>query len=106
MSTGRYTCGGHFGSLGFEEIDAQTYAEWGVDFLSMLLPSVHLLLSQNSCPPSEYDNCYNEGQSGTPQISHDRYAKMSNALLATGRPIVYAMCNWGEDGPWNFASVR
>ena len=30
----RYTCGGRFGSLGFEEIDAKTYAEWGVDYLS------------------------------------------------------------------------
>ena len=32
--TSRYTCGGRFGSLGFEEIDAKTYAEWGVDYLS------------------------------------------------------------------------
>lgn len=31
---GMYTCGGRFGSLDFEEIDAQTYAEWGVDYLS------------------------------------------------------------------------
>lgn len=30
---------------------------------------------------------------------------MSVALNATGRPILYSMCNWGEDGPWNFASV-
>lgn len=31
---------------------------------------------------------------------------MSLALNATGRPILYSMCNWGEDGPWNFAPVR
>ena len=30
---------------------------------------------------------------------------MSMALNATGRPILYSMCNWGEDGPWNFAVV-
>ena len=30
---------------------------------------------------------------------------MSKALNATGRPILYSMCNWGEDGPWNFAPV-
>ncbi|PSR71320.1 hypothetical protein PHLCEN_2v12834 [Hermanssonia centrifuga] len=80
------TCGGRFGSLGFEQIDAQTYADWGVDYL-------------------KYDNCYNEGLSGTPQISHERYANMSRALNATGRPILYSMCNWGEDGPWNFAQT-
>ena len=86
-SLDRYTCGGKFGSLGFEEIDAKTYASWGVDYL-------------------KYDNCYNEGRAGTPAKSFERYYKMSLALLATGRPIVYSMCNWGEDGPWNFAVVR
>ena len=31
---GNYTCGGYVGSLGHEEVDAQTFADWGVDFLS------------------------------------------------------------------------
>ncbi|KAF8583619.1 glycoside hydrolase family 27 protein [Ramaria rubella] len=83
---GRFTCGGRFGSLDFEEIDAKTYASWGVDYL-------------------KYDNCYNEGRAGTPHISFERYNNMSQALNATGRPILYSMCNWGEDGPWNFAST-
>lgn len=69
------------GSLGYETIDAQTFASWGVDYL-------------------KYDNCYNEGKSGTPQISYNRYNVMSKALNATGRPIFYSLCNWGEDGPW------
>ncbi|KAL1952162.1 hypothetical protein VTO73DRAFT_1311 [Trametes versicolor] len=83
-SAGTYTCGGRFGSLDHEEIDAQTYASWGVDYL-------------------KYDNCFNEGRAGTPKISYDRFNNMSRALNATGRPILYSMCNWGEDGPWNFA---
>ena len=83
----RYTCGGKFGSLDHEVIDAKTYASWGVDYL-------------------KYDNCYNEGRAGTPQISYQRFNNMSQALNATGRPILYSMCNWGEDGPWNFAVVR
>jgi len=85
-SAGRSTCGGRFGSLGYEDIDAKTYAEWAIDYL-------------------KYDNCGNEGQSGTPLVSFDRYAKMSRALNATGRPILYSMCNWGEDQPWNFATT-
>jgi alpha-galactosidase len=28
---------------------------------------------------------------------------MSKALNATKRPILYSLCNWGEDGPWNWA---
>jgi len=83
---GEYTCGGRYGSLDYEEIDAQTYASWDVDYL-------------------KYDNCYNNGRSGVPLISFDRYANMSRALNATGRPILYSMCNWGEDSPWNWATT-
>ncbi|KAL3425744.1 glycoside hydrolase family 27 protein [Phlyctema vagabunda] len=83
---GKYTCGGYAGSLGYETIDAQTFADWGVDYL-------------------KYDNCYNEGQAGNQLISRNRYKVMSDALNATGRPILYSLCNWGEDSPWNFAST-
>jgi hypothetical protein len=34
-----------------------------------------------------------------------RYATMGNALNATGRPILYSLCNWGEDYPWNWGST-
>ncbi|KAG9002358.1 hypothetical protein FRB94_003974 [Tulasnella sp. JGI-2019a] len=78
---GTRTCANRFGSLGYEEIDAKQYAEWEIDYL-------------------KYDNCYNEGLSGTPTISRNRYLAMSEALNKTGRPILYSM--W-EDGPWNWA---
>ena len=74
---GNYTCGGYVGSIGHEEVDAQTFADWGVDFL-------------------KYDNCYNAGQSGTKKLSYDRYNGMSIALNKMGRSIHYNMCNWGE----------
>lgn len=83
-SAGTKTCAGQFGSLGYEEIDAKTYAEWGIDYL-------------------KYDNCYNEGQAGYDLVSYNRYAKMSRALSDTGRPILYSLCNWGEDHTWNWA---
>lgn len=83
-SAGRWTCAGYEGSLGHEEIDAQSLAEWEVDYF-------------------KYDNCFNDGQYGTPLISYNRYQKMSEALLNTGRDIVYSMCNWGEDSPWDWA---
>ncbi|KAK9365069.1 glycoside hydrolase superfamily [Lipomyces kononenkoae] len=81
---GSYTCGKYAGSLGYEEKDAKTFASWNVDYL-------------------KYDNCFNEGLSGTPKITAERYRVMKNALKATGRPILYSMCNWGEDLPWNWA---
>ena len=53
----------------------------------------------------KYDNCFNEGQSGTPLITYNRYKTMANALNATGRPMLYSMCNWGEDFPWKWAQT-
>ena len=85
-SAGTYTCARYAGSLNYEQQDAQTFAGWGVDYL-------------------KYDNCYNEGQSGNPLITYDRYKKMSDALNSTGRQILYSMCNWGEDYPWKWAQT-
>ena len=53
----------------------------------------------------KYDNCYNEGQEGTSLITYNRYKAMSDALNATGRPILYSMCNWGKDYPWDWAQT-
>ncbi|KAF2098346.1 alpha-galactosidase/alpha-n-acetylgalactosaminidase [Rhizodiscina lignyota] len=83
---GNFTCGGYEGSLGHEEIDAQTWASWGVDYL-------------------KYDNCNNDGQMGTAQATASRYKVMQRALNATGRPILYSMCNWGDDAVWVWGST-
>ncbi|KAF2685833.1 glycoside hydrolase family 27 protein [Lentithecium fluviatile CBS 122367] len=83
-SAGVLTCGRYPGSLGHEKADADLWASWGVDYI-------------------KYDNCFNQGQSGTPKLSFDRYKVMSDALNATGRDMVYAMCNWGNDDPYDWA---
>lgn len=85
-SAGKYTCAQYAASLGSEKQDAATFASWGVDYL-------------------KYDNCYNEGQEGNSELTYTRYKAMSDALNATGRPMLYSMCNWGRDYPWNWAST-
>ncbi len=45
----------------------------------------------------KYDNCYHMGRFGTPKLSFDRYKVMWDALNSTGRPMLYSLCNWGED---------
>ncbi|KAK3942495.1 glycoside hydrolase [Diplogelasinospora grovesii] len=85
-SAGKYTCGMYEGSLGHEQSDAHTFASWGVDYL-------------------KYDNCYNQGQAGNQLLSYTRYKAMSDALLSTGREMLYSLCNWGEDFPWNWGST-
>ncbi|KXL50518.1 MAG: glycoside hydrolase family 27 protein [Acidomyces sp. 'richmondensis'] len=77
-SAGEMTCAHYAGSLDHEVLDAESWAAWGVDYL-------------------KYDNCYSRGRFGTPQISFDRYNTMALALNATGRAMVYSLCNWGED---------
>src|SRR5439155_7175449 len=76
---GTGTCEKRPGSKDHETIDARTYAGWGVDYL-------------------KYDWCNSEGQD-----PHDSYARMSRALRATGRPIVFSMCEWGTSRPWTWA---
>lgn len=80
---GTKTCAGYPGSLGYEEIDAQTFADWGVDYL-------------------KYDNCYNNSD-GSQEDYIARYTAMGEALDATGRPIVYSICEWGSSAPWEWA---
>jgi alpha-galactosidase len=72
-SAGTYTCQHLPGGLHHEEIDAQDYASWGIDYL-------------------KYDNCYNEGVPAS-----ERYGKMSAALKQTGRDILFSICNWGNE---------
>ena len=76
---GTNTCAGRAGSLYHEEVDAQDFASWGVDYL-------------------KYDNCFNNSVPGTV-----RYPAMRDALLATGRPIFLSLCNWGEEDSWRWA---
>lgn len=67
------------GGLGHEKQDAATFASWGVDYL-------------------KYDNCNNQK---VPALK--RYTAMAEALRATGRPIFYSVCEWGENKPWLWA---
>ena len=76
---GTGTCENRPGSKDHEAIDARTYAEWGVDYL-------------------KYDWCNSKGQE-----TRDSYGKMSRALRATGRPIVFSLCEWGSTKPWLWA---
>jgi alpha-galactosidase len=77
---GTATCAGYPGSLGHETTDAQSFASWGVDYL-------------------KYDNCNN---TGIP--AQTRYTTMRDALAATGRPIVFSLCNWGQESVWTWGA--
>lgn len=71
------TCGGAYGSLGYEEIDARTYAQWGVDLV-------------------KYDYCNAPEDAATAEA---RYRAMGKALREAGGILLY-LCEWGVRKPW------
>ena len=91
-SPGAKTCAKFEGSLGHELQDAQTYAAWGIDYL-------------------KYDLCGLRDEmraAPTPEAAHkimvDAYIKMRDALRSTGRPIVYSLCQYGNDAVWEWGT--
>ncbi len=71
---GDRTCADYPGSFDHEFIDAETFAEWDVDYL-------------------KYDYCFRPRE--TP--GHILYKRMGTALANCGRDIVFAACSWGAD---------
>ena len=84
-SPGPKTCAGYEGSYKHEEQDARTYAAWGIDYL-------------------KYDWC-SAGKvyprADMPKI----YKLMADALKATGRPIVFSLCQYGIDKVWEWGAT-
>jgi alpha-galactosidase len=81
-SPGPVTCEGYEGSFGHEEQDARTYAAWGIDYL-------------------KYDWCsaFNLYKDSEMQAV---YQKMGDALLASGRDMVYSLCQYGVGDVWKW----
>ena len=75
---GSATCQGRPGSRGYQFQDARQYAAWGVDYL-------------------KYDWCNEEGQN-----AKAAYKTMHDALQECGRPIVFSICEWGDNKPWEW----
>ncbi len=66
---GNFTCAGYPGVLGHLETDANTFAEWGVDYVKL-------------------DGCYADEDTYA-----EGYPEFGRYLNETGRPIVYS-CSW------------
>jgi alpha-galactosidase len=76
---GTKTCAGYPGGRGHEFQDARNYASWGVDYL-------------------KYDWC----EHGTAN-AEETYKTMRDALHTAGKPIVFSICEWGNNKPWLWA---
>ena len=82
-SPGPAACWGYAGSYGHEPQDARTFAEWGIDYL-------------------KYDWCSAGEIYHTQKEMQAAYQKMGEALRATGRPIVFGLCQYGLFDVWSW----
>lgn len=79
---GTKTCAGYPGSFGHEDIDAQTFADWGVDYV-------------------KEDNCHSSTGANDLDTLFAEFGKFRDALNKTGRPIFFSVCGGGDQWPLN-----
>ena len=92
-SPGDKTCAGFEGSLGHEQQDADLYASWGIDYLKYDL-----------CGFRSYMNEVAPGDKlKQDELMRSAYEKMHKAILKTGRPMVFSLCQYGFDSVWQWA---
>jgi alpha-galactosidase len=89
-SPGPKTCAKYEGSYGHELQDAQIYAAWGIDYLKYDLCGLRDQMKAAESPEAAH------------KIMVDSYIKMRDALRSTGRPIVYSLCQYGNDAVWEW----
>ncbi len=77
-SPGPRTCASYPASYGHEAQDAKTFASWGIDYLKYDWCSAGAIYKNDALQPV--------------------YQKMGDALAATGRPIVFSLCEYGMGG--------
>jgi alpha-galactosidase len=94
-SPGPKTCSGYEGSYGHEAQDAATYASWGVDYLKYDLCRFDTVMKQEAAAHPQDPQAANK-------LMIAAYAKMGKALRATGRPMVYSLCQYGNDAVWEW----
>jgi len=79
---GPTTCEGYEASHGHEVEDARTWASWGIDYLKYDWCGARMLYSDADEQPL--------------------YQRMGDALAASGRKIVFSLCQYGRLDPWKW----
>jgi alpha-galactosidase len=86
---GTKTCAGYPGSYGHVQQDADTFASWGVDFVKVDWCNV---------PFGDFPGLTQQ------QVAQKLYTQYSRALRATGRPMLFSICEWNPSlEPWTWA---
>lgn len=113
---GPETCGGAPASYGHVEQDAKMFASWGVDFVKYDLCSFREIMVRESgarataSAPAKTAAGYAEIMEQEPdavvekadQVMKAAYEQMHQAILSTGRPMVFSMCQYGYAQVWKW----
>jgi alpha-galactosidase len=86
-SPGPLTCAGFTASYGFEQKDAQRWAEWGFDYI-------------------KYDWCSYGGIAKNNSLAELKkpYEVMQQALAKVDRDIIYSLCQYGMGDVWKWGA--
>jgi alpha-galactosidase len=113
---GTQTCGGYPASLGYESLDAVTFAAWDIDYLKYddcNIPAEWVDQYENcvpeprdsypgpfpngTCPPEYYSRLPAPGNfDWSTSNTTQRYNAMRDALLSQTRTILFSLCNGGQ----------
>ena len=91
-SPGPQTCAHYEGSYQHEQQDADLYASWGIDYLKYDLCGYRDIMRRDA--PNDMTKQF--------AMMKEAYEVMHQALLKTGRPIVYSLCQYGWDAVWQW----
>ncbi|HEX5399308.1 MAG TPA: putative Ig domain-containing protein [Verrucomicrobiae bacterium] len=104
-SPGPWTCGGCAGSFGYELQDAETYANWGFDYLKYdwcsYRPSMESLRGTTNYPFSARNVVYAPRNTRLEQLMRP-YALMGELLRDQSRDIVFSLCQYGQGDVWKW----
>ena len=101
-SPGPWTCGNCEGSLGHEQQDARTYAEWGIDFLK------YDWCSYGGIASGKMTNGANlplwHGTAASIEGAIYPYRLMGKYLREQNRDIVFSLCQYGIGEVWKWGN--
>jgi alpha-galactosidase len=101
-SPGPWTCGGCAGSFGYEKQDAQSYANWGFDYLKYDWCSYGNVIDglPGNDPLKVSSLSYQGG--GDLATAIKPYKLMGEYLRQQPRDIVYSLCQYGMSNVWSW----
>ncbi|KAF2663935.1 glycoside hydrolase [Microthyrium microscopicum] len=106
-SAGTKTCEQYPASINYEDVDAKSFSDWGIDYLkydncfvpdNMKDDCQFCMTPNTTCQDTAQDKYCPAGYDYSKSKTAQRYNAMRDALNKQTRPILYSLCEWGTAG--------